>query len=105
MSRARDVSRTIDDYARVALEQNGEITRDKKIQFEELLVYFDSEKQINFIRTIAQPIGDIISLVIETPKGDLPIDGKFNQSGQLVEFLRLENFQGCKAYIKYLRVT
>jgi len=103
MSRARDVSKTIDDYARVALEQDGKITRRTRVQNEELSVYWDKDLLVNFVRTLAEPLGDVISIVVDTKTESLPIDGRFNQAGNRVDFLKDTNLSGSTAFIKYLR--
>jgi len=108
MSRARDVSRTIDDYAEYLLSLGGDVNKIKNdfvIESEIIPVYYDQTTFNHFVTCSYTPIGDLISLAVHLPNDTLVIDGKFNQTNKKVSFLQGDSlYVGETAYIKYMRV-
>lgn len=72
------------------------------IETDETPVYWDDVKSINFSNIKSSPIGNIISLNVIEKGNDLPINGKFNQNGTRIEFLKNEKIIDGTTNITYL---
>jgi len=65
--------------------------------------YFDEINNINYTLLSKIPVGDIISINVELANGEhISLDGKFNQSGKRIEFLKDENIKNSSVFVTYL---
>ena len=69
-----------------------------------LPIYWDEDRQINFVNLSYIPKGDIISVVVTFFENaeNAVIDGKFNIASNRIEFLPSDNISGNLAEVKYL---
>ena len=72
------------------------------VETNELPVYWDNTKSVNFSNVKHEPVGDIISLIVAEKDNDLTINGKYNQSGTRIEFLKHDKIIDGTANITYL---
>lgn len=91
----------VDHDARISVNAEAE---NALVQHDVLAVFYDAEKDINYVTTTREPLGDIISIIVDFSGESLVVDGKYNQADTRIEFLSGEDLNGRIADVKYLRV-